>query len=102
MRYALILIAAAIASGCTARVIDNKLTPQLMSNGDVVYVYSNLAGPFQKESDKDAEATRLLDLKEWMTDANLCPAGYEIAKRQVIANFANTESKRIYYFVRCK
>lgn len=102
MRYGILIPAIVLTTGCTARVVDNKLTPQLLSNGEVVYMYSNLAGPLQKESDKDAEATRLADLKEWMQDANICPSGYDVAKRVVVANYANSESKRIYYFARCK
>jgi len=78
------------------------MTPQLYANGDVVYMYSDLANFAQPHNDKEAEANRLKDLNEWVLDAALCPSGYEVIKRQVILNRANSEGGKVYYFIKCK
>ncbi len=89
-------------AGCTARVVDTKLTPQLYANGEVIYMYSDLANIFQPHSDKDAEANRLRDLNDWVIDAALCTNGHEIIKRQVVMSRANSEAGKVYYFIKCK
>jgi len=91
-----------LLSGCTVRNVDTKIAPQLYANGEVVYMYSDLANFAQPHNDKDAEANRLKDMKDWMVDAALCPRGYEIIKRQVILNRANSEGGKVYYFIKCK
>lgn len=88
--------------GCTARTTDTKLTPQLYENGELIYMYSDLANIFQPHNDKDAEANRLRDLNDWMVDAALCPSGHEIIRRQVVMQRVNSEAGKVYYFIKCK
>lgn len=103
MRYPALLFALFIAiSGCTVRNSTTKLTPQLTSSGDLVYMYSDIASFAQPDLDESAESNRLRDLNDWVLDANLCKNGYEIIKRKAISIRSALGSKNIYYFIRCK
>lgn len=98
----LLIVLIAALSGCTVRGFDTKLTPQLMENGELVYMYADLANAFIKENDPEAEKSRLKDLSDWMDDAQLCPKGYDVVKRQAIGVRYNSQGRRIYYFIKCK
>lgn len=89
-------------SGCTMRGVDTTLTPQLLSDGQVVYVYSDLANFAQPDQDADAEKLRMRDLNDWVNDSGICHSGYEVIKRQPIAIRAGWQGKKVYYFIRCK
>jgi hypothetical protein len=89
-------------TGCTVRNVDTKMTPQLYANGEVVFMYSDIANFAQPHNDKDAEANRLRDLNDWVVDTAICPKGYDIVKRQVVLNRANSEGGKVYYFIKCK
>lgn len=93
---------ALLLSGCTVRGVDTKLTPQIYSDGRVIYIYSDLANFAQPDTDPDAEKNRLRDLHDWVMDAAICESGYEIIKRQAISYGSGSKGKRIYYFIKCK
>lgn len=88
--------------GCSVRGVDTTLVPQLYENGQLVYVYSDLANFAQPDADQDAEKNRLRDLTDWVTDAAICPSGYEILQRKAIAVRAWSQGRRVYYFIKCK
>lgn len=91
-----------IVSGCTVRGVDTKLTPQLYGNGEIVYIYSDLANISQPDQDPEAEKNRLKDLDDWVADADICQNGYEIVKRKAIATRTWSQGKKVYYLIRCK
>lgn len=100
-----LLLAAAISiliGGCTVRGVDTSLVPAIYSNGDLVYVYSDLANFAQPDQDPQAEKLRLKDLDEWVVDANLCTRGYDIIKRQAIPVRTWSQGRKVYYFIKCK
>jgi len=101
-RLALLAISILVITGCTMRGVDTTLTPQLLSDGQVVYVYSDLANFAQPDQDPEAEKLRLRDLDEWIVDIKLCPNGYEIIKRQAVPVRAWSQGRKVYYFIRCK
>lgn len=88
--------------GCTVRGIDTTLVPQLYSNGEVIYIYSDHANVYQPDTDAAAENLRIKDMKAWMTDSKVCPEGYEIIKRESIASRAWSDNRKVYYFIKCK
>ena len=100
--YAGFLLILAVLTGCTMRGVDTTMVPQLYSNGEVIYVYSDLANFAIPDQDPSAEKGRLNDLDEWMTDTGLCENGYEVFKRQAVAVRAWSQGKRVYYFIKCK
>ena len=102
LKVVTVFVFMAFLSGCTARVIDTKLTPQLMENGQIVYMYADLANFAQPDNDPSAEKNRIRDLTEWVTEAELCQNGFEIIKRQPIVTRSWANAKRIYYFIKCK
>lgn len=71
-RIVLALFVAFFAFGCTTRAVDTKLTPQLMENGEILYVYQDLANFARPDDDADAEKIRVKELKDWLSDAELC------------------------------
>ena len=98
----LVLIALSVLAGCTMRGVDTTMVPQLYANGEIIYVYSDLANFAIPDKDPAAEKSRLKDLDDWMIDSGLCPNGYEILKRQSVAVRAWAQGKRVYYFIKCK
>lgn len=101
-RFSPVLSVFVLLSACTARVVDTKLTPQLMENGQIVFMYADLANFAQPDNDPSAENNRLRDLTDWANEAELCPNGFEIIKRQPIVTRSWANAKRIYYFIKCK
>lgn len=91
-----------VLAGCTMRGVDTTMVPQLYSNGEIVYVYSDLANFAIPDQDPSAEKNRLKDLDDWMVDSGLCQNGYEVIKRQSVAVRAWAQGKRVYYFIKCK
>lgn len=89
-------------TGCTVRGFDTTMVPQLYANGEIVYVYSDIANFSLPDQDPLAEKSRLKDLDDWMVDSGLCPNGYELLKRQSVAVRAWAQGKRVYYFIKCK
>ncbi len=89
-------------AGCTMRGLDTTLTPQLLADGQVVYVYSDLANFAQPDQDAEAEKLRVRDLNDWVNDSGICPSGYEVIKRLPISVRANWQAKKVYYFIKCK
>lgn len=87
--------------GCTIRGVDTTMTPQLYSNGEVVYVYSDLANFTQPDQDPEAEKNRLRSLSEWVSDSGICPNGFSVLKRQPISVLSWSQGKKIYYFIKC-
>ena len=61
--------------GCSVRGVDTTLVPQLYENGQLVYVYSDLANFAQPDADQDAEKNSLRDMADWVADAAICPSG---------------------------
>lgn len=88
--------------GCTMRNSGMTLEPQLYTDGQIVYVYSDLANFAQPDQDAAAEKNRLQDLHDWVVDAAICPNGYEIIKRQPVATRVWAQAKKVYYFIKCK
>lgn len=101
-RAALLVFGLFMMSGCTVRGVDTSLTPQLLADGQVVYVYSDLANFAQPDQDADAENLRMRDLHDWVNDSGVCPKGYEVIKRQPIAIRAGWQGKKVYYFIKCR
>lgn len=97
--FAIVILA---MTGCTMRGVDTTLTPQLLSDGQVVYVYSDLANFAQPDQDAEAEKLRLRDLNDWVKDSGVCQNGYEVIKRQPVAVRAGWQGKKIYYFIKCR
>lgn len=83
------------------RGVDTTLVPQMSTNGDLIYVYSDISGLSFPETG-EGEKNRLRDLDSWIKDAGLCPNGYEILKRQSIAIRTWSSAKKVYYFIKCK
>lgn len=99
---ALLALVVICLTGCTIRGVDTTLAPQLLSDGQVVYVYSDLANFAQPDQDAEAEKLRLRDLNDWVKDSGICPNGHEVIKRQPVAVRAWAQGKRVYYFIKCK
>ncbi len=100
--WILLFIALFAISGCTVRGVDTTLRPQLMSDGQVVYVYSDLANFALPDQDAEAEKLRVRDLNDWVNDSGICPSGYDVIKRQPVAVRAWAQGKRVYYFIKCR
>lgn len=98
----LVLLVIGGISGCTVRGVDTTLVPQLYTNGEVIYIYSDLANVYQPDADQAAEKNRLRDLNDWIADAAICPSGYEILKRQTVGMRTWSQGKKVYYFIKCK
>ena len=96
------VLAFAFLAGCTMRGVDTTMVPQLYANGEIIYVYSDLANFAIPDQDPSAEKSRLKDLDDWMVDSGLCKNGYEVIKRQSVAVRAWAQGKRVYYFIKCK
>jgi hypothetical protein len=101
-RVSLFFIIFATLVGCTMRGVDTTMTPQIFADGQIVYIYSDLANFAQPDQDPEAEKLRLRDLDDWMVDVKLCPNGYEIIKRQAVPTRAWSQGRKVYYFIRCK
>lgn len=100
---ALFAIALLAITGCAMRGVDSKLTPYILPNGDIGYVYQDQANLSANENDaKSAEATRITALNEWMEDAQLCHNGYSIVQSKAIKVRSWIGAAAIYYFIRCK
>ncbi len=88
--------------GCTtARITgyDHRFKP--LSDG--TFEYEAVAGPFYPPKSASAEANRLLRLKLYLTDNDLCPGGYEVFERIAIREYGSDAlAHRIHYRVRCK
>lgn len=97
--WSLLVIAA--LTGCTMRGVDTTMVPQLYANGEIIYIYSDLANFAIPDKDPEAEKSRLNDLDDWMVDSRLCPNGYEIVQRKAIAVRAWSQGRRVYYFIKC-
>lgn len=101
MNKALIVVIA-LMSGCTLRNSGMTLEPQLYGNGDLVYVFSDLANFVHPDEDSESEKYRLRDMESWVSDSSICPNEYEVIKRQAVAVRTWSQGKKIYYFLKCK
>lgn len=88
-------------TACSPRIFNVSLEPQALQTGELVYRYSDVAGPLRPD-DAETEQKRVAYMNEWVANAGICKNGFEVFKRVSITTNTSIDGKRIFYFLRCK
>lgn len=90
-----------LCCGCSSAWYNVSLEPQILTNGDIVYRYADVIS-LARPANEETEKIRLAYLDEWMNNSKNCSNGYDIIKREVVSTNTTYDSKRVFYFIRCK